>query len=273
MKAKSIIKWVTIASVILGFGATAVAGKGQGNQSSHDTSAASLKRHFSIERKVIRVSEKSAPKSPHQQVIYRPPPLGAPSSGNRVGGATRAPSSDLPTIFGLVPDSHMGMTVREQPTFAWYISDLTTLPLYFTLIDAEGVAPIIEESLSLPTQPGIQLTELGAFGKKLEKGKVYQWTVSLMVDENRRSKDIVGGGLIQLAEQAPAMQSALLASDEPTAVSRVFAESGLWYDALGTISQSIRDNPSNSALRNLRADLLEQVDLGFVAEGDRQTGL
>ena len=53
----------------------------------------------------------------------------------------------------------------------------------------------------------------------------------------------------------------------------VYAENGIWYDAIGSVSEQIEAAPHDATLRVQRAALLEQVGLSEVADYDRaQTG-
>ena len=51
----------------------------------------------------------------------------------------------------------------------------------------------------------------------------------------------------------------------------IYAEAGLWYDALTAISDLIDTSPNAPALRQRRASLLEQVGLREIAEHDMRT--
>ena len=50
----------------------------------------------------------------------------------------------------------------------------------------------------------------------------------------------------------------------------IYAEEGIWYDAITTISEWIEANPRDNTLRLLRATLLDQVGLPAVADYDRR---
>jgi hypothetical protein len=52
----------------------------------------------------------------------------------------------------------------------------------------------------------------------------------------------------------------------------LYAESGLWYDAVEAISELIAAAPQDAQWRQQRAMLLEQADLPDVAAYDRQQG-
>jgi hypothetical protein len=51
----------------------------------------------------------------------------------------------------------------------------------------------------------------------------------------------------------------------------VYAQSGLWYDAVDEISKLIYANPADGALREQRASLLAQAGLAHAAAYDRNT--
>jgi hypothetical protein len=59
----------------------------------------------------------------------------------------------------------------------------------------------------------------------------------------------------------------------PHDATSLLAKAGFWYDATGLISHGIQANPTDCALHDVRAALLEHVDLNTVAQVDRQTGL
>jgi hypothetical protein len=50
----------------------------------------------------------------------------------------------------------------------------------------------------------------------------------------------------------------------------LYAEAGLWYDALSLLSERIEAAPTDADLRRQRAALLEQVGLRQAAEFDRR---
>ena len=52
----------------------------------------------------------------------------------------------------------------------------------------------------------------------------------------------------------------------------IYAEAGLWYDAVEAISEEINAVPNDIALRKQRASLLEQVGLPEIAAYDLNSG-
>ena len=193
--------------------------------------------------------------------IYNPRKQSAPKG--RVGGGIRG--GDGPALYVLAPD-HVGFTKDEQPSLYWYLSKTTSLPLEFTLIDGRAVKPVVETKLKAPAQPGVQRISLKDFGIKLEPGVQYKWFITLQVGAEASSKDVVAGGTI---ERIPFLE-ALPHLEVPKNGEAVFryAEAGLWYDAIATISEMIDKAPDNRRLRKQRASLLQQVGLWEVARYD-----
>src|SRR3989449_8697887 len=193
--------------------------------------------------------------------IYKPRKQSMPKG--RVGGGIRG--GDGPALYVLAPD-HVGFTKDEQPSLFWYLSKSTSLPLEFTLIDSRAVKPILETRLKPPVQAGVQRISLKDLGIKLEPGVQYKWFVTLQVGAEASSKDVVAGGTI---ERIPFIE-ALPHLEVPKNGEAVFryAEAGLWYDAIATISEMIEKTPDDRKLRKQRASLLQQVGLWEVARYD-----
>lgn len=214
------------------------------------------------------VDDQLVPSSKPSEPLYQPPSRGAP--GGRVGGGTRGPS-ELPALYALVPD-HVALTAEEQPQLVWYLSKATSYPLEFTVVERDGVEPLLEVPLPSPLEPGVQILSLTEYDLKFEPGKTYQWFVSLVPDAAHRSQDIVAGGTLEMA-QLPGGMAENVRQANPLDATKLFAKAGFWYDAMATISQSIQENPTRSELHDIRATLLEQVKLHTVAQTDRQRGL
>ena len=124
--------------------------------------------------------------------VYKPPRRGAPRG--RVGGGTRGPGDELPVLSVLAPD-HTGLTVQEQPSLFWHLSSSATYPVELTIIDDHSVQPLLARRFSPPILPGVQRVRLADYGFRLLPGVQYQWFVALVVNEDRRSRDIIAGGL------------------------------------------------------------------------------
>jgi hypothetical protein len=204
-----------------------------------------------------------------KRTVYVPPSRGAP--GARTGGGTRG-NADAPRVAVLAPD-HVGLTTREQPMLAWYLSAETRAPIELTVIADGAVEPLAVKRLPGPMQAGIHLVDLAQQGVRLEQDTTYDWYVALVLDPNARDADVVAGGAIQRRAATPQL-SADLRGGEPSY--RVLARHGIWYDSIADLSAAIVAAPADSAagqaLRAERAALLEQVGVGAVALYEREGG-
>lgn len=188
--------------------------------------------------------------------VYKIPTRGAP--GGRVGGGTRG-DRNVFVLSALAPD-HSGFTTSEQPSLYWFISNSTSLPIELTVIDSKGIKPILETRLPAPVKEGIQQVRLADYKVQLKQGEAYRWFVAVVPDADRRSKDILAGGAIERVDMPEALKAKLTQSAK-TDIPFVFAEAGLWYDALQSISDLIDATPQNTELRKQRTALLTQIGL------------
>src|SRR6266542_536041 len=197
------------------------------------------------------------PESPAPVPVYTPPKRGAP--GGRVGGGTRGIQREVFLLSVLAPD-HSGFTTSEQPSLYWFISAATSLPVELTVMDPQGVQPILETQVPTPVTAGVHRIRLSDYNVRLAPGAAYRWFVSVVPDADRRSKDILAGGAIERVDVQEELK-AKLAKAKSNETPFVYAEAGLWYDALKAISDLIDAAPQNQELRNQRTALLKQVGL------------
>lgn len=195
--------------------------------------------------------------------VYKPPLRGAP--GGRVGGGTRGASGrDIFVLSVLVPD-HTGLTMREQPSLFWFISTETSLPIELTIVDPNATAPLLETRIASPVKRGVHRVRLADYGVRLAPGVAYQWSVAVMPDAARRSRDILASGTIERVEPAGELRPKVTGARKEDLMS-VYAEAGIWYDALEAVSDLIESAPRDATLRRYRAALLAQAGLPEIAE-------
>jgi hypothetical protein len=200
--------------------------------------------------------------------VYRPPLRGAP--GGRVGGGTRGVGETLITLFVLAPN-HVGLTIQEQPNLYWYLSKSTNLPIEVTMIIEEATHPLLEKRLLIPAESGIHTLRLKEFNVSLSIGTQYRWFLAIVPEPDRRSRDIIAGGIIERIEPSEVFLKKLIQADKK-AMAHIFAEEGIWYDTIASLSELIETNPDDTVLREQRAALLEQVGLSEVAQYDMKHG-
>ena len=202
-----------------------------------------------------------APASPASGVKFRPPTTGAPSV--RVTGGSRGSGDKAVTLDVLAPDD-IGVTTREQPSLFWFQSKPANAKFELTLLQEKQVKPLVQVTVERSAKAGIQRMKLSDHGVKLSPGVEYQWVVALIEDPDNRSKDLVASGVIKRIEPTADLKEKIAAAT-PASLPGVYAEAGIWYDALSVLTDQIEANPENKALRETRADLLRQVGLKAAA--------
>lgn len=208
----------------------------------------------------------SATKTVAVKPSYKPPLRGAPAG--RIGGGTRGATERESFALQVLAPDHIGYTTKDQPCLYWYISKPTSFPVEFTVTERKAVTPLVEKKLAGVSQGGIQSSCLADYGVTLRKNVQYKWYVTLVTDAEHRSKDIMAGGVLSVVEPTASLQEKIKSATKES-LTAMYAEEGLWYDALGAISALIAASPSDKELRGQRSSLLEQVGLTEAAESDR----
>ena len=213
-----------------------------------------------------RVWQAEAQQPPTSLPKYNPPLRGAPLS--RVGSGTRAPGEAVPVLSVFAPRDHAGRTTQEQPRLYWYLSQTTTSPLLITLAERRGIKPLLEVQLAPPVAAGVHRLQVADYDVRLSPNVLYQWAITLILDPDNPSRNLVEVGAIEYVSPSDALRARLApASKQDTAA--VYAAEGIWYDAVTTLSELIAAAPETT-LRQQRATLLEQVGLMEAATYDRQ---
>jgi hypothetical protein len=188
--------------------------------------------------------------------LYSPPVPNAPRT--RVGGVSRSAGNVSVRLAVLTPD-HMGFTSRDQPTLYWYLSQPVKAQVEITLTTQELMAPVLKKTLSAANISGVQSISLAEHGIRLEPDIDYRWHVALVLDQERRSKDIIASGAIRRID--PALQPAGLEGKNAEQRTVFYAENGLWYDAL----ENSRSAELSDAQLKLFDTLIEQAGLKIPA--------
>ena len=206
----------------------------------------------------------------HRAPVYVPPyippsKIGAPKG--RVAGGTRD-EGDLPMLVALAPD-HVGLTAQAQPSLFWYLSSSTTLPIEVVIMNSQKTKPLFVTRFRPPLTPGIQRVRLAEYDVSLATNVPYDWFVALIPDPTQRSKDMVAGGRIERIALPQALHTRLAQAREGEAPA-LYAEAGLWYDALAALADLSEATPHDAQFRQQRAALLEQAGLPEAAAYDKQ---
>lgn len=194
-----------------------------------------------------------------------PKPVGA--AGVRVdgdGGSRGTDAKDV-AIYLLVPNGE-ALTTQKQPSLFYFQRGGGTPSnddLTLTVVDPASALPLLRAKADNP-EPGFRRVQLARHSVELRPGVRYEWRVSLGGRQEGRSADIFASAGIRYVEPSPELQKALEAS--PGRRAEVYAEHGIWYDALEEVSNRILEEPRNPEWAQARASLLEQIGLGRILE-------
>ena len=215
----------------------------------------------------IHAQERDEASSAAKSVTYKPPMRGAPVT--RVGGGTRGIGNTL-SVNVLAP-SDTGYTTQEKPTIYWYASQPIDKPVELAITSTaslqEAATPVLEITLQPPLAKGIHAFRLADHGVALKPGVEYQWFVAVVRNPAQRSNDVLAGGTIKRVEDSAAQ--AQIKQAPPAQWPALYAEAGIWYDAIDQLSRQISADEANRQLRERRAALLEEVGLREAAAFDR----
>ena len=203
--------------------------------------------------------------TPPSEPRYQPPPRGVP--GGRVGGASRGTGSAanlLPIIDLLAPDGHVGLTTNTAPILYFFVSQPISWPTQFTISKSTQAKPIVEADITAPRAAGIYSVRVSDYHVQLESGVIYTWSVSVILDPNSRSRDIVASAMLLRTRPDPALETTLrnVSTGHRAAL---LAKAGIWYDAVAAAAEAA---PLD---RHAALDALTgQVGLVEAARYDRQ---
>jgi Domain of Unknown Function (DUF928) len=202
------------------------------------------------------------------------PPAGRERIQRTDGAGSRGcPQGSFGSISLLTPNDHVGLTVSNRPTFSWYVSANPSTPMQFALVEPGVPQPILVKQLEV-TKTGIVQLELPTNVSELSVGKTYRWTVSLVCNAKRPSENIyVRSWIARVPDRVEELQLLATASSQTVSESTsdrlrqraiAYAQSGIWYDAIATISKAYLANPQDRSSAEYLHLLLNQVGLSQV---------
>jgi len=169
-------------------------------------------------------------------------------------------------LTALVPESLIGRTVSEYPVFFLYLPQ-TDAELAEFILQEENGNLIYQQDLTIKNLSGVIGVSIPANTNvpPLEVGKNYTWVFSLVCDPEDRSSDRIERGVVRRVELSADILSELENADQRQKTV-IYAENGIWQDALGTLAAARRANPNDTDLAADWESLLDSVTLGEIAK-------
>jgi hypothetical protein len=165
------------------------------------------------------------------------------------------------TLTALAPYSHVGQSSASHPTFTWYILDQESYPLEFWLYEFDPTSydgkgkQLYQAKLS--SSAGIMTYALPQQQASLSPGKTYIWQVAVICNPNSPSQSLVVNNRVKIVPVDSTMTAQLDNSQDNdyTKKANIYAEAGLWYDALAEVA-TITNNPQ---AQDLTLKLISQL--------------
>jgi hypothetical protein len=132
---------------------------------------------------------------PKESPIYAPGAL-ANTAPVRIEGAARGSGAGASAPEALGP-AHVGASAHESPTLYWLLPEATSSSVELTVMLPGAVTPVLETTFQGPLEAGVHRVSLAEHGVRLEPLLDYRWFVALVLDPERRSRDVVTGAGIR----------------------------------------------------------------------------
>lgn len=193
------------------------------------------------------------------------PGLGYPSQPTTRGGCTIKDQKNK-ELIPLLPKNKIGRTVSEYPEFFLYLPKTEAKVAEFVLQDDKG-KQIYQTTLNINNSSGVIGISIPTNKNvsPLQIGKNYSWSIALICDDKDRSADVFQKGIVRRVEVSADIRSQLQKA-EPRLKAVIYAQTGIWQDALSTLIAARRANPNDVDLAADWKILLDSVNLGKIAK-------
>ncbi|MDZ7951337.1 DUF928 domain-containing protein [Nostoc sp. DedQUE09] len=232
------------------------------------------------------VKTPASPQQPTSRPVFilpKAPAALSPISGRRAGMGSRdnCPAVSTP-LTALVPFQEEqkvgkqinksiigtveGLTTLERPTFWFYIpytKDLSNSSAEFSLQDS-AENDVYRNAIALPSEPSIIGISLPSTAL-LEVGKTYRWYLKVRCNQKTASIPVYVEGDIKRINLEDRVVQQLQAAKEPRQKIIIYAEKGIWFDALDMLAQIRISNYNDTSIEKDWQSLLQSVNLDNIA--------
>jgi hypothetical protein len=191
---------------------------------------------------------------------------GIPAQSPTRGGCTIKDQKNK-ELIPLLPQNKIGRTMAEYPRFFFYLPETEAKVAEFVLQDDKG-KQIYQTTLNINNSSGVIGVSIPTNQNisPLQIDKNYTWSVSLICDPEDRSKDVFEKRTVRRVEVSADIRSQLDSADQRLKAV-IYAQTGIWQDALSTLVAARRANLNDADLATDWKILLDSVNLGgIVAE-------
>ena len=167
-------------------------------------------------------------------------------------------------VVALMPNTKIGLTVAEKPTVFFRVSKTSVQEATFNLLDEKGDTIIYDKTIPLSSTGDVMSFTLPADAPALEIGKEYGWELVVNCDPQDQKGNPRVQSVIKRVQPSSTLVSKL-AQAKPSDRPFLYAEDGIWIDALSTLAKLRVANPNDSELKEAWTTLLTSAGLQNIA--------
>ncbi|RCJ19896.1 hypothetical protein A6S26_03970 [Nostoc sp. ATCC 43529] len=195
---------------------------------------------------------------------FKPPKRGAPPVS--AGGSTRSSSclGGKKLITPLIPPNKLGLTLGQRPTFFWHIPESSVKTAKFLLFADNDQTLVYETSFTLPDKSGIVSFTLPDTAPPLAINKTYHWYMTIVCNTEDSSDNPIVDGWVERIKPELKLSEAL-AKANLGKLPTIYAEAGIWHEALSTLVQLRQTEPNNLKVRMDWRQFFKSVNLNAIA--------
>jgi hypothetical protein len=218
---------------------------------------------------------------------FKPPGRGRPNI--TIGAASRdqclKEMPDKTKFTALLPQDGLGLTTAKQPTLMVYLPKHEGKALQVkisTIVPGKNPTDpklpgqdLYVKLFQVPLNDGLVRLDLNdANLPELEIGKQYLWEVGLVCETKDKVADEIltsyriparVGGVIERIRPSASLSRSLKRTT-PEQMPQVYAEAGIWHEALASLQDVRRSQPHNSDLHRDWESLLQSIGLNSLSQ-------
>ncbi|MCF4966869.1 hypothetical protein CV014_06930 [Nostoc sp. CMAA1605] len=188
--------------------------------------------------------------------------------GRRVGGGTRGECSfGDKKLIALIPESNLLLTTSPKPNLFIYLPPTATPKTLEFVLQDEQENIMYEKSFTTNKYPGIVSMSLldQSSLPQLAVGKKYRWFFSMICNPDKRENDISVDGWISRVKLEPNIAQQLESATSTEQVN-IYANLGIWQDALVKLATLRHQNPRDPQLTAKWLQVLQALKLEVIAQ-------
>ncbi|MBE9124889.1 MULTISPECIES: DUF928 domain-containing protein [unclassified Coleofasciculus] len=213
-----------------------------------------------------------------RQIHFNSPDLtGRGRPGDRKSAASRGQchlGNSSESLYALIPDTNLGLTVDGHPTFWFYFPDQVSKfhSMKFALWSEKG-QKIYETTYQAATiQPGVVSIPVPETAPVLEQNQNYNWILTAYCEDPQQASDptdpqkVRVRGSIQRITPTPELEQELKAAVTPREQAYLYAQKGVWFNALTILGNLRRTETGNGTLDTDWTNLLSDIGLNEISQ-------